>query len=164
MKSYDFVQKCQSKLNYVEEFSRRRHFPTTRNIIQKDGDFEWEYIRGFDYLRFHSNTLNLLSAGFSLDYSRIFVLLVSKMSLYGENSAPLLSAVLVFEGLSKNVTSANNEGRLYFENGNFNGKSRSKNDLKSKENFKLNPFRAVKYIPYYCHKIHLFFQNYIMFC
>jgi hypothetical protein len=35
------------------------------------------------------------------------------MCLFVENSAPLLSAVLVFAGLSKNATPANIEGRLY---------------------------------------------------
>ncbi len=69
-------------------------------------------ICGFDYSRFRFNNLNLLSAGFSLDYSQIFVLLASNMCLFVENSAPLLSAVLVFAVLSKNVTPANNEGRL----------------------------------------------------
>jgi len=82
--------------------------------------FKWECfsvpefaICGFDYSRFRFNNLNLLSAGFSLDYSRIFVLVASNMCLFVENSVPLLSAVLVFAGISKNVTPANIEGRLY---------------------------------------------------
>ena len=37
------------------------------------------------------------------------------MTLFGENSVPLLSAVLIIVGLSKNVTLANNEGRLYIQ-------------------------------------------------
>ena len=53
-----------------------------------------------------------LSAGFPSIIGGFLVQLASKMRLFGGNSVPLLSAVLVFAGLSKNVTPANNEGRL----------------------------------------------------
>ena len=71
-------------------------------------------IRGFDYLRFHFYTQNLLSSGFPLIICGFKHNLPQKQAFIGERSLPLLSAVLVFEGLSKNITPANNEGRLYY--------------------------------------------------
>ena len=49
--------------------------------------------------------------GFSSIIRRISKILAQR--LFGENNAPLLSAVLVFAGFSKNLTPAKNEGRLY---------------------------------------------------
>ena len=70
------------------------------------------------YLRFWLSADSFLCPklsirGISLNYPRIFIHLVQKMRHFCLNSAPLLSAVLVFAGLFKNVTPANSKGRLY---------------------------------------------------
>ncbi len=54
----------------------------------------------------------LLSAEFPLIIWQFSYILPQKTKLIGENSVPSLSAVLVFAGLNKNITPANNEGRL----------------------------------------------------
>ena len=70
-------------------------------------------IRGFDYLRPVNCVQNSFYADISLDYLRFRPFLMGKTALKGQNSGPLLFAVLVLAGYSWDVTPANNEGRLY---------------------------------------------------
>jgi hypothetical protein len=57
---------------------------------------------------------NLSSAGFPLIIASFPYKLVQINNFFGHNSGPLLSAILIFAGLSQNVTPANNEGLLYW--------------------------------------------------
>ncbi len=69
-------------------------------------------ILSFDYFIFV--TQNLLSPGFPLIIRGFLYNKPQKSTFYGEYSAPLLSAFLVFVGFCKNLSPANNEGSLYF--------------------------------------------------
>jgi hypothetical protein len=67
---------------------------------------------GFDYSciqKFVVQGFPSIIRGFSY---KLFILLI----FFGQNSGPLLSAVMVFEGLSQNATLAENEAALYFKN------------------------------------------------
>ncbi len=63
-------------------------------------------IRGFIFV-----SKNFLSA----EFTSIFIYITTNKQLFGHNSVPMLSSVLVSEGLSKNVNPVNNEGCLYYK-------------------------------------------------
>jgi hypothetical protein len=56
---------------------------------------------------------NLSSEGFPSIIRRFSYKLEQINNFFGHKNAPVLSAVMIFAGLSQNVTPANNEGRLY---------------------------------------------------